>query len=192
MTIPTLMAKYYEHKTVTTLKETFSILTQSAKLLDEMDEGKPEEWGITGSDEQSAEIIGNKFKKVLKVAVDCGISNEKKCIAESYDYLDNRTPVDYTSSDPNYKLVLLNGGTIMFFGLPAPRIVKVLVDTNGSAPPNCWGRDLFEIDYMSDKSGFFLDGDKNAGTNSHSLCATVGWGCASYVVTYGNMDYLHK
>ena len=197
MTIPTLMAKIREHQTVSKLKETYSILSQSLKLLEEQDEGKPEEWGITGVDQESAEIIGAKFKKVLKIAVDCGISNEKKCIYNGkYKYLNDRTPVDYTSEvNINYKLVLLNGSTVMLFGNTSPKIVKVLVDTNGASPPNTWGMDLFEIDYMSKYGGLYLDGNKNSGTswdNKDTGCAITGWGCAYYVVTYGNMKYLNN
>ncbi len=54
--------------------------------------------------------------------------------------------------------------------------------------------DLFEIDYMSDV-GFVLDGNKNSGTawdNPTYGCAATGWGCAYYVVTFGNMKYLRK
>lgn len=198
MTIPTLMAKIREHQTVSKLKETYSILSQGLKLLEEQDEGKPEEWGITGLDQESAEIIGAKFKKVLKIAVDCGTSNEKNCIYKGkYKYLsDFKEPVSYADKDTNYKLILMNGSTIMLFGdTTNPKIVKVLVDTNGASPPNTWGMDLFEIDYMSKYGGLYLDGNKNSGVswdNKTYGCAITGWGCAYYVVTYGNMRYLNK
>lgn len=195
MTIPTLMAKIQEHKTVSALKETFSILAQSVKLLEEQDEGKPEEWDITGWDRESAELIGEKFKKVLKVAVDCGVTNEKNCIYEGeYQYLDDRDGVSYAAADTNYKLMLLNGSTLMFFGGPGTKRVKILVDTNGTAPPNTWGRDLFEIDYITDV-GFILDGSGNGNSTRWDDplgCAKTGWGCAYYVVTFGNMKYLNK
>ena len=198
MTIPTLMAKIREHQTVSILKETYSILSQGLKLLDEQDEGKPEEWGITGNNKESAEIIGEKFKKVLKIAVDCGTTNERNCIYKGkYKYLsDFKEPVSYADKDTNYKLILMNGSTIMLFGDNGTnKTVKFLVDTNGASPPNTWGMDLFEIDYTSKYSGLYLDGNKKSGTpydHPTSGCAKSGWGCAYYVVTFGNMKYLNK
>ena len=193
MTIPTLIAKYREIRTVSTLKETFSMLSQGLKLLEEQDEGKPEEWDIQRYDGESAILIANKFKKVLKVAVDCGVTNENNCIYNGgYTYLNDRSPYNYAADNRIYKLQLLNGSAIMLNGGSPPKLIKILIDTNGQTPPNKWGMDLFEIDYMID-IGLVLDGNpQQATTNWNPSCSTIGWGCAYYVVTFGNMDYLHK
>jgi hypothetical protein len=71
----------------------------------------------------------------------------------------------------------------------------VLVDTNGKKPPNTWGKDLFEFSYTS-KYGLIPSGHPQLTSNSYKkTCvgtSTQGWGCAYYVLSFGNMNYLRK
>lgn len=47
MTIPTLLAKYQEKQTVTKLKQTYSILSQAIRSVQE-DVGTPDDWELSG------------------------------------------------------------------------------------------------------------------------------------------------
>lgn len=95
-----------------------------------------------------------------------------------------------------YKITLLNGTSVIFKGgNSAGKRATFMVDTNGPSKPNTWGRDVFEIDY-SERYGLVLDGNPSVGDvtawNQDGACKDSGYGCAYYVVTFGNMDYLKK
>ena len=196
MTIPTLMQKYYEKQTVTKLKETYSILSQALKLCGE-ENGYPEEWGITGRNKESTAIVAEKIMPFLKISLDCGMNMEKsdRCFPEISKKLNGQdTPVP---NDTKYFVSLLNGTSL---GIESAEIqvgiyLYFLVDTNGVAPPNTWGKDIFEFSYRQD-IGLVPSGHPDIGGNSYKeFCydeADDGWGCAYYVINFGDMAYLHR
>jgi prepilin-type N-terminal cleavage/methylation domain-containing protein len=75
MTIPTIIAKYRIQQSVVKLKETYAVMSNAIKLVGE-DYGYPDEWGLTGRNVESTQIIVNILKKYLKVSVDCGGAGE--------------------------------------------------------------------------------------------------------------------
>ena len=201
VTIPTIRKKYYEHQTVTRLKETYSILAQALKSLDD-EYGSLDTWGVTGYNEESAQIIAEKLKTVIKIANDCGTNDETgSCIStDNYRFLNNTQTIQYATSTNYYKLSLMNGSSIIIKGHNAPtgrtdvKIASFMIDTNGKDKPNMWRKDFFEIDYIPD-SGLILDGNPNKGVTDYREKGNCekggkGWGCAYYVVTFGKMDYL--
>lgn len=201
ITIPTIMHKYYEHQTVARLKETYSILAQALKSLDD-DYGSLDTWGVTGYNEDSAKVIAEKLKTVIKIANDCGTNDETgSCIStENYRFLNNKQTISYAKDTHYYKLSLMNGSSIIIKGNDVPagktdvKTASFMIDTNGKDKPNMWGKDFFEIDYIPD-SGLILDGNPNKGVSDYrgkGNCKKggTGWGCAYYVVTFGKMDYL--
>lgn len=196
MTIPTLMQKYYEHQTVSKLRETYSIISQALKQLED-EYGGIESWGIKTYDEEAATILADRFKTVLKVATDCGTVDENEhCFARSYKFLNGNSFDGYAKNSMYYKITLLNGTSVIFKGgNSAGKRATFMVDTNGPSKPNTWGRDVFEIDY-SERYGLVLDGNPSVGDvtawNQDGACKDSGYGCAYYVVTFGNMDYLKK
>ena len=194
ITIPGLMSKYYEIQTVSRLKETYSILNQAIRLASE-EEGLPEEWGITGRNQASALLVAEKLIPYLKVALDCGTDiTNTNCFTDTY-YLLNGTVT--SRSDSKNCISLLNGTSVALEGGSVSNDIYMyaLIDTNGSAPPNIWGRDIFEFTYRSEV-GLLPSGNPQESSNTYkNFCSNTshtGYGCAYYVLTFGNMDYLKK
>ena len=196
MTIPTLMQKYYVHQTVAKLRETFSILSQATKQLED-EYGGIEGWGVKNVDEDAANILAEKYKTVLKVATDCGGNDENEhCVAKTYNFLNGTTTTVYALLPRYYKISLLNGTSLIFKGGNSTgKRASFIIDVNGPSKPNTWGKDVFEVDY-SEKYGLVLDGNPTVGDvspwNYNGNCQNIGYGCAYYVITFGNMDYLKK
>lgn len=65
----------------------------------------------------------------------------------------------------------------------------IFIDTNGTTQPNTWGRDLFAFNvYNSSLRPIGSPYDAYKDTCKLSLS---GVGCAYYVSTQNNMNYLH-
>lgn len=73
MTIPTLLAKYQEKQTVTKLKQTYSILSQAIRSVQE-DVGTPDDWELSGRNYSTDDsvLIAQNLLPALKVVQDCG------------------------------------------------------------------------------------------------------------------------
>ena len=197
MTIPTLMQKYYEKQTVSRLKETYSILTQALKLCGE-ENGYPEEWGLTGRNEESTAIVAEKVIPFLKINIDCGMKMEKsnKCFPETMQSL-NGTIKANSIDDSKYYVSLLNGTSLAIESaeVEADMYLYFLVDTNGAAKPNTWGKDIFEFTYRPNL-GLVPSGHPDNSHNTYkTTCIDIGdygWGCSYYVMNFGDMAYLHR
>lgn len=202
MTIPTLMQKYYEKQTVAKLKETYSILSQALKSASQ-EEGLPEEWGYNRSDKESAEKGAAILKKYIKVATDCGTTDTTGSCLYNGDYysLNGSEHWSYAKNTREYKMKLLNGTSFWFRFIDEAEpvrangmIMSFKIDTNGAQKPNIAGRDLFFLRYYENK-GLLLEGATNADYSYKATCLNtkqLGFGCAYYVVNFGNMDYLRK
>ena len=196
MTIPTLMTKIQEHQTVSKLKETYSILSQAIRLAGE-EQGYPEEWGITGRNAVSGNLIAEKLKPYLKIAVDCGIAADgnSKCVEKNCSYLNGQKCTLLTAS--KYWVVLMNGTSVAFEGATGGDNLYMyyLVDINGSTKPNTWGKDIFEFSYK-EGIGLVPSGHPQNSSNSYKThcndMTSTGWGCAYSVLHFGRMDYLNK
>lgn len=195
MTIPTLMQKYYERQTVAKLLETSSIIAQAIKLSEE-EYGEIAGWGVT-RDEESAKLLFERFSPFLKVAVDCGtVDDNGNCFAKekyAYLYTPNLHNVNYNSELPKYKFSLINGTSVMAQGIYTGDI-QFNIDTNGPSKPNIVGKDMFLFQYKSDTRSFVPMGSPNSFYPYESYCnlKSMGVGCAYYVLTFKNMDYLHN
>ncbi len=199
MTIPTLMQKYYEKQTVAKLKETYSILSQALKSASQ-EEGLPEEWGYDFANRVAAEGGAAILKKYIKVATDCGVDDTKGNCFYNGDYkaLNDSEHWNFSKSSAEYKMTLLNGTAIYFRFVDKSEgngmVMSFKVDTNGPAKPNTLGRDLFFMRYYEGK-GLLLVGNPQIESPYTESCLNktqYGQGCAYYVVTFGNMDYLKK
>lgn len=198
MTIPTLMQKYYEKQTVAHLKETYSILTQAIKTCGEED-GYPDEWGLTGRNPKSTEIAAEKLLPYLKVSVDCGTFIAEKnenfsCFSDEISYLNNTKGLSGKSPSRHY-ITLLNGTSVAFESGDISNDVYLyfLVDTNGKSKPNAWGKDVFEFVYKP-SLGLIPSGHPTLDNSYKLTCHSpkdMGYGCAYYILNFGDMDYLH-
>lgn len=193
MTIPSLVTKYREKATVTKVKEMVSIISQ-AILMVEPEYGTPETWGLStnGRSQADAEKIGEIMKHGLKISSDCGtVDANGECFTkDSYKYLNGTNRGAF--GNEYYKVVLINGSSIAM-RLYTENQVDFFFDVNGKLPPNVVGKDLFAVNYMSN-IGVLADGAPNSGSRYETQCKLTdwGWGCAYYILKFGNMDYLHS
>ncbi|MDE6138579.1 MAG: hypothetical protein K2F57_03835, partial [Candidatus Gastranaerophilales bacterium] len=189
MTIPTLISKYHEKQTYTRLKETYSIIAQALRSVEE-EYGTPESWNISQQPYQEEDSL--KIAKILltslKVAQDCGVELNSSCIYNgSYKYLNGSQAGKY-GGNGTYKIVLLNGTSISFGHWNSSELIDFFIDINGTAPPNQIGRDLFTFGYFTNKGLYPLGAP---GTTEYDCDKTkLGWGCTYYLLKNGNMDYL--
>lgn len=196
MTIPTLIAKITEKRTVTQLKAAQSILAQALRAAEE-EYGSPEGWGISGYNQESAIKIANNLKTTMKIALDCGVEdNNNHCAPNQiYKLLNEKDNVNFATGKEYYKIVLMNGSSIYIRGADGNynTIAVFYIDTNGKAKPNIWGRDLFQFALRTD--GLYPSGHpsiSSASTAQSCNKLNSGFGCAYYVLHNKNMNYLHK
>lgn len=200
ITLPTIIKKYTECVTINKLKSTQSILAQ-AYTRAVGDNGSPENWNLTYNwykKEADSIIIGNMLIPYLKLIKNCGSYDENGecCPAVTYKYLNGNTYQSFNTHRHYYKVRLANGASIwwraantneLYTGMK--RQIVFFVDTNASAPPNQWGIDLFAF-YADNNSVRPCGASDNPEVNTCQKNAS-GAGCAYYVLTSGNMNYLH-
>ena len=196
MTIPTLLQNNYEKQTITKLRQTQSILTQAIRMAEE-EYGDIEDWDIKPEDKESIVKVANNLKYFLKIAIDCGTNDEKSYCIPSDGYLALNGSEDvvsktYRTSSSYYKMTLLNG-TSIWFTAPLPTLGVNLwfyVDTNGKKLPNTIGKDLFLFSYYN--KALYPEGSPMSPytTACSKTTGSSSWGCAYYVLNFGNMNYL--
>lgn len=199
MTIPSLMNKINEAKTVNKLKATYSILTQATKLMID-NEGDISCWGLksgTNNDSYNQPIIGSYYKRYLKISEDCGLKDtNNKCFPSIYRYKNGRAYwADMSDLNYYYKVRLANGAAVSFNLDGNTDKLLIRIDVNGPGNPNVIGKDLFELRYDPDTTSFYPHGDPNkvsADDDYRQSCLTAagsGWGCAYYIFQNGKMNY---
>ena len=195
MTIPNLMQKNFERRTVVQLRKTQSIIAQAMKMAEE-EYGDVEGWDLTSYSAESNIKIAQYLKPFLKIAVDCGTetADASKCMTtDNYKRKNGDVhPIDYTA--PFYKIILNNGSCIFFNTDSALKdyIITFYIDTNGKYPPNTIGKDLFMFEYGNNSLRPF--GAWDSAFPYDTYCKpknSIGLGCAYYVLTQQNMNYLH-
>ncbi len=195
MTIPTLMQKYQVKRTVAILKEDQAIISQMLKLAIE-ENGEPEGWlGLETHGTESAKALAEKLNPYWKLALDCGVNDENgDCVYNGeYKYLNGTSYMNYAKGETLYKVKLNNGTGITYYFYPNPFRILFVVDVNGDKKPNVAGRDVFWFCYQTDK-GLRPLGAPNEDYDYRTDCQlnAEGVGCAYYVLTFGNQDYLNK
>ena len=195
MTIPNLIQKNFERQVVTKLKETQSILAQALKLSQE-EYGEVEGWDLKAWSSDSALLIANNLKPFLKIATDCGlVDTDKKCIQSEYLLLNGQKHNKiYLNDKTYYKISLLNGSSIWWRSTDGngKTLMMFFIDINGKQQPNTVGKDLFLFSY--ENGAILPNGSPNSSDPAKVSCKdkqSTGFGCAYYVLTKGNMNYLH-
>ncbi len=201
MTIPTLLTNIREKQTVSKLKQTYSMLSQAFKLVE--DNGGVLVNSTISPNERAAKFI-DLLRPHLKILVDCGYNDTNEACVKNQTYLklNNQNRVNYATSQAFYKVVLFNGTHIMFLGgdsgFVTPdgdnELIRIYVDTNGTQGPNQWGRDFFMFHYY-ESYGFVPAGSPTKGPSLEQDCENTqqaGLGCAYKVLKDGRFDYLKK
>jgi len=192
MTIPNLMQKNFEKRVVSQLLETQSILSQAFRMAEE-EYDEVENWGLTAWDSTSAELVAQRLKPYIKVALDCGLEDsEGHCTMNGeYERLNGvKHGINYATDIRYYKISLMNGSSVWWRAANEYDSVLMLwIDVNGNKKPNTYGKDLFILTY-SNKS---IKPDGAPGTAHEGDCSTSSWGygCAYYVLQNKNLNYLH-
>ena len=199
MTIPTLYGKCKATIIKSKLQTTHSIIAQALKLA-EADYGPPEAWGLGKDKTKNARTIAEIMKQYMKISEDCGPRDIKGICAPKgkYKYLSggNYAYGGYAQDTEIYKVILANGSSIFMRDTSNQyyTFIDFYIDINGPKPPNVVGLDLFAVSYYPGV-GSVLDGCyEGDDTPYEKTCkgSSTGWGCACYIVKFGNMNYLKK
>ena len=202
LTIPNLLQKYQEQATVKKVQKFYSNLSNAYNLAMK-DNGTTDEWGLTGSNQDSHTKIYEKlFKPYFKISKDCGFSSQGNCFSAA-TYLDNTSAGNPNTNSNYYKIVLDDGSAVTWYAYvsTAEKSVVVIYDSNGKKGPNQWGKDYFSMYIRNDRHspipyGLPSNAGKLTAYNFDTYCkkdapSLPGWGCAAWVIYKGNMDYLH-
>lgn len=195
MTLPVLMTKINEQQTISKVKKTYSMLNQAYKLA-MLNEGDASNWFniSTAHSSQTATDFVSHLKPYLKISRDCGAVSNSGCLGNSgVTTLLNgqKYAVNYEAAS-YYKFMLLDGSSFWIrsnknCGTDAgePDVCGLIwYDTNGKDLPNQFGRDIFV---------FFIKPDTIIPHVAADCRLTGGgWGCAKYILQYGNMNYLRN
>ncbi len=204
MTLPSVVNKYQEQVTVTKVKKFYSLINQ-ALLMAIKDNGFVDEWDFIENDNEAEDgedplrsnNFFNYFKPYLKISKECG--SESGCIGSGvYKLLKGSNQVNYDNDKRYYKVILIDGSYMWIRrdvynpntlckgteGKYSTACGVLWLDINGKNPPNTIGKDTFTFIIL-----------KNAivpSNNDDCKAGMSGWGCTSYILTNGNMKYLHK
>lgn len=200
ITIPALIEKYTEIRTINQLKADQSIISQAIRMSEE-ENGEVEGWEISNDHSQNptpeaANIIANYIKPFLKIAVDCGVNDPNgNCVpANNYKRLNGANHGKYNTRTDCYKIVLMNGSALWWRGAGysdgQTRHITFWVDINGKYPPNVYGKDLFVFVYQNGSIQPLGAPDGDSVYTKSCIKSGDGFGCAYYVLTYKNMNYL--
>ncbi|MBP3924107.1 type II secretion system protein [bacterium] len=194
MTMPTLIQKHQERVTVNKVKKFYSVMSQ-AQLLAIKDHGYLDEWGIPdGITKENAEKFMSYLKPYLKIAKDCGVSSG--CLQYSggaKNLNGNGYTWAYENNVAYYKMILVDGSYMWlrtvpnycaYFDVVPDTCGALWIDINGKNPPNTLGRDVFHFLIVKNSIKANITDDCNAQSR--------GWGCSSWILEKGNMDYLKK
>jgi len=169
LTIPTLMANYQKVQYVTGLKKAYAEITEALKLMAN-DHGCPDNLKCTGIFDGDNDMLGNEFKKYIKVAKDCGTKTynpndeNTKCtsatVDDFYDGSDGRSDAN-TVYEGYYNFITADGFSVTLANYdgncesndvdsaPDLNLSKVCglvyIDVNGLKGPNNEGRDIFSF-----------------------------------------------
>ncbi len=192
MTIPVLINKYQEQVTVNKVKKFYSMINQ-ALLMSIKDNGYIDEWQYSNVTE-----FADYLKPYLKIIKDCGTQSGCLSIGKKIYLSGNGTTQSYDSG--NYYRMILADNSYMWFrksfnnnscidsdGGWSNICGLIFIDINGNKKPNTFGKDTF-VFYIQ-KSAIITSNQNAYKCDAQN---SFGYACASYILTNGNMDYLHK
>ena len=198
MTLPVLISKYQERSWLTSFKRTYSILYQ-AYLGAYQENGIASTW-CPAKNSDCAKTYFDILSPHLKVVEIWGFDRPDFLYKISYHDLDGRDiGSNNIFSKTHYKFVL-NDGTIVALQYESELNMPLLqVDTNGLKGPNQLGKDIFYFSLNSKNNYPVISGFAKWWIYDAVYCTTQGqsgwWrggGCSLWIISTGNMDYLHR
>lgn len=209
MTLPSLITKTKEKEAVSQLKKVHSTL-ENAYRLAQNEHSEITNWFSENNTAVNSEIFYKNLKPYLKVMKECGF--ERGCLtAGPVKTLDGRNYADYDASTSEYRIILADGTSVMFYLNSAgcqesydidDELVQhnacgnIKVDINGTKKGEyTMGKDFFIFDITT--RGIIATGIQNDAWGFEKYCNTSkttsanGRSCAAWVLYNENMDYLH-
>lgn len=163
------------------------------------DHGTIDNWNlgtVDGNDIGAQEML-NKLSPYLKIINNCGTEGAGCFPTQLYKSLKGDNADDFSSTSRG-KAVLTDGTSIATYssgGTLIPIYGQIYIDTNGTKPPNQWGKDLFLFYFYQNKLLPVGNNSNQGGLTFDNSCkdksSSTGWSCAAWVLYNENMDYLH-
>ena len=201
MTIPSLMNNTNEQELVVATKKAYSVLAQVyQRVVAENGEINPQ--NLVSEAPQRSETVGKMFANQMNVQKICGLSTNGDCFALSvYKYFNGIDFSSFNEAENDYKIRLSDGMSLGIYiysdieHVGSSEMLNSVIgyayfDVNGDKKPNTLGKDTFT--FWITKYGGLPLGTTEDNSYPLSSCYTTGHGCAAWVTTKGNMDYLHK
>ena len=198
MTLPVLISKYNERAWVTAFKKTYSVLYQ-AYLEAYQENGIASTW-CPEKNTECGKTYFDILSPYLKVSQVWGYERPEIINKITYTDLDGSTiNSNNIFTRNNYKFVL-SDGTIMSIQYDGDLNMPLLeVDINGLKGPNRLGKDIFYLTLNSKSNYPAISGFAKWWMYSSVYCSPVregswwkGGGCSLWIISTGNMDYLHR
>lgn len=205
MTIPSIVQGSQEKALIVALKKAYSTYSQAFTMAVK-DNGSPEGWNLgdySGSPQptSNAQNIITTLAPYLNINKTCSGALSNGC-AVSPSWFLNKTQYDFTSNRM-YRAELTDGSYLTAYSLTSncswggitsnDVCAYMIVDINGAKLPNTQGRDIFWF-YLTKHGIVPIGTNQEVATPFSSNCAdkatAQGSGCAGWVISNENMDYL--
>lgn len=195
LTLPSIIQKQTEKTTIVKLKKAYSTLLNAYQLA-QYEYGDPRDdidWSSANSYKRP---FLERLIPYLNVGVDCK-DNIKLCYDQESNRGSHKAQLEKTWGvfNADYSSVLLKDGTLIAVvqsGNPYNKQVRIMVDINGRKKPNAYGHDTFFFEIWNNKlspaNAWAYSFSRGACKLKSSEQAT---GCAYWILTYENMNYLH-
>lgn len=195
LTIPNIIQKQTEKQTVVRVKKAYSTLLNAYQLA-KYEYGDPREDLDWSNANNYKRPFLERLMPYLNVAVDCK-NNIKLCYDQDSRKGSHKAQLEKTWGVFNESTasVLLKDGTLISIvqsGNPYTKHVSIMVDINGPKKPNAYGHDTFFFNIFNNQIT-----PSNAWAYSYSRggcklkSSQQATGCAYWILTYENMNYLH-
>ncbi len=216
MTIPSLVQKFEEKARITALKKFYATITQAVQMA-VIEHGTPDMWGIG----EEPSVMLTYIMPYMGHAKMCGGGGEK-CHASDKLYWRNGTSIEnyiFNGDNTRFGLQLSDGMILGVYSAPGsgqgvtsqePSNCSIslgtgkannicgeyMIDINGSASPNTYGKDVFIFNLIKDGT-LNPVGTREYTTSQYTFdegCLAEnaqGWGCTGWVIENENMDYWH-
>lgn len=195
LTIPSIISKNQEKQTVVKLKKFYSVMSQ-AYISAQAFNGTIDNWDLN-YETNGTEALYKKISPFLKINKDCG--SENGCMPDTgyTRFIDDGWSLNFNGKEDRYNFILSDGSAVSLMininGDNPFSYGVVYIDTNGNKGPNKWGYDLFQFDFYKNKliPSVGFQKEELDETGNLNDCLSFGYACSRWIVTYGNMDYLH-
>ncbi len=214
LTVPTMIAKYQEEQTITSVKKFYSEISQAYNSAIAKN-GPPDTWNWEYGGE-GAEHIMDILAPHLRIMTRCGAAGAKgKCFGDT-TYKSLNPNVNWGVGNPGtygkYAASRLDNGFVFWTYVcyaracnahwgTSPQLYRTCggigVDINGYKKPNQLGKDVFYF-YMT-KYGIVPIGTINeTAFPLNEYCQKSGtrvengYACSAWILQKGNMNYLHE